>query len=59
MIMHVVSYIRLFFIGAGLLDGVVFGHLTGPIMALVVVGIFEVASLADERARMRKKRERI
>jgi hypothetical protein len=53
-----VRYIRIISIIAGLLGGLIFWSIYWPIMALVVIGMFELAAIADERSRARRLIER-
>jgi hypothetical protein len=50
-------YLRLAIIGAGLADGLLFGHVTGPVTALVLLGIFDMCILSDARSKQKPKIE--
>ncbi|WP_160331170.1 hypothetical protein [Bradyrhizobium macuxiense] len=43
------TYIRLVIVGVGLAYAFVFGHVAGPAMALFIIGVLELASIADHR----------
>jgi hypothetical protein len=49
--------IRLVIAAAGLVDGLAYGSVNGPLTALVLIGIFELISIAHERARIRRQSE--
>lgn len=51
------SYLRIAIAAAGLADGLLFNHATGPLTALFVLGIFEAAVIVDARIKLKRKIE--
>ena len=45
------SYVRLAVVAAGIADGLLFDHLTGVLIALIILGIIELAVIADAHAK--------
>jgi hypothetical protein len=50
-------YVKLAIIGAGLADGLIFDHISGAIAALIVLGILELCTIADDRAKRKRALE--
>jgi len=45
------SYLRVAVVGAGVADSLLFDHLTGALIALIILGIIELAVNADAHAK--------